>query len=159
MGSRQQDWLEILAALPTVGRAERRVVTWSATLRARLWAGRYDRQIEDGTSPTPGSPLAVHRARLVTPSERNDLARALQLAMHDSVTSSHLNARVPTHAVAVQDCAELIAAVCDRLIDPLPVRVRGMARLRILLADGRGPMYRYGRGTLNAALRGVLAAL
>jgi hypothetical protein len=34
-----------------------------------------------------------------------------------------------------------------------------MARLRILLSDGRGPLYWPGRGTLNAALRGVLATL
>jgi hypothetical protein len=37
--------------------------------------------------------------------------------------------------------------------------VRGMARLRILLADGRGPLYRSGAGSLNAALKGALAAL
>jgi hypothetical protein len=34
-----------------------------------------------------------------------------------------------------------------------------MARLRILLSDGSGPLYRTGQGTLTAALRGVLAAL
>ena len=84
MPSRQQDWLEILAALPALGRAERRgndpaslgsrqgddvsplgraqrrVVVWSAKVRARLFAARYDRQIENGVSPEPGSPLAVH---------------------------------------------------------------------------------------------------
>jgi hypothetical protein len=34
-----------------------------------------------------------------------------------------------------------------------------MARLRLLLADGAGPLYRAGRGSLAAELRGVLAAL
>ena len=34
-----------------------------------------------------------------------------------------------------------------------------MARLRMLLSDGRGPLYRAGAGSLTAALRGVLAAL
>jgi hypothetical protein len=42
---------------------------------------------------------------------------------------------------------------------PPAVRARGMARLRILLTDGRGPMYRNDRGSLAAELRGVLAAL
>jgi hypothetical protein len=127
--------------------------------RAQLFAGRYDHQIENGVSPTPGSPLAVHRMRLTSPRERDDLARALRLAVHDADFASHFNARVPVRSVAVHDCAEVIDAVCDRLADPFPVRPRGMARLRILLSDGRGPLYWPGRGTLNAELRGVLATL
>ena len=172
MTSRQQDWLEILAALPAaslgsrqgddvspLGRAQRRVVVWSAKLRARLFAARYDRQIENGVSPEPGSPLAVHRTRLTSPRERDDLANALQLVVHDAHFASHFNARVPIRSEAVFGCVELIAAVCDRLAEPFPVRPRGMARLRILLADGRGPLYWPGRGTLKAELRGVLATL
>jgi hypothetical protein len=34
-----------------------------------------------------------------------------------------------------------------------------MARLRLLLSDGAGPIYRPGSGSLIAELRGVLAAL
>jgi hypothetical protein len=128
-------------------------------MRARLCASRYDRQIENGVSPAPGSPLALHRTQLTSPRERDDLAHALRVAVHDAYFASPLNARVPVRSVAVQDCAALIDTVCDRLADPLPVHPRGMARLRILLADGRGPLYWPGRGTLNAELRGVLATL
>jgi len=46
-----------------------------------------------------------------------------------------------------------------RLHAPVPVRARGIARLRMLLSDGTGPLYRPGRGSLGAALLGVLAAL
>jgi len=53
----------------------------------------------------------------------------------------------------------LVNPSSDQYIGGFPVRARGMARLRILLSDGRGPLYRTGRGTLGAALRGVLAAL
>jgi hypothetical protein len=45
------------------------------------------------------------------------------------------------------------------LHSPRPVRARGVARLRLLLSDGTGPLYRSGRGSLAAELRGVLAAL
>jgi hypothetical protein len=83
----------------------------------------------------------------------------LRLAVHDADFGSHFNARVPVRSAAVHHCAEVIDAVCDRLADPFPVRARGMARLRILLSDGRGPLYWPGRGTLNATLRGVLATL
>jgi hypothetical protein len=162
MTSRQQDWLDVLATLPVAGHDSRQAGDarpWSARMRARLWAGRYDREIEDGVSPAPASPLAVHRARLVSPRERDDLAHALRLAMHDAAVASHFNARVPIRSIAVHDCADVIAAVCDRLTDPFPVRPRGMARLRLLLSDGRGPLYRSGKGTLTAAMRGVLAAL
>jgi hypothetical protein len=173
MTSRQHDWLDVLATLsvagrdsrqtgdaPHLGRAKRRGdASWSVLLRARLFAARYDRQIENGVTPAPDSPLAVHRTRLTSPRERDDLARALRLAVHDAYFASHFNARVPVRSVAVHDCAEVIDAVCDRLADPFPVHPRGMARLRILLSDGRGPLYWPGRGTLKAALRGVLATL
>ena len=69
------------------------------------------------------------------------------------------HSRVRVASAAVLHSAELIEAVHDRLADPFPVRSRGMARLRILLSDGSGPLYRTGQGTLTAALRGVLAAL
>src|SRR5882757_3839804 len=81
MSPRQQDWLEILATLPVLGqdsrqggaarlgRAKRRGDAHlgrakrrgdgplSARLRAWLYAGRYDHQIEDGVKALPGSPL------------------------------------------------------------------------------------------------------
>ena len=34
-----------------------------------------------------------------------------------------------------------------------------MARLRQILADGSGPLYRFGRGDLNGRLGAALAAL
>jgi hypothetical protein len=79
--------------------------------------------------------------------------------VHEAEVGGRFTARTPVQADAVRLCAEVISAVCNRLEDPFPVRARGVARLRILLSDGRGPLYRTGRGTLGAALRGVLAAL
>jgi len=134
--------------------------SWSARLQARLFAGRLDQEIEDGLSPLPGSPLEVHGARLVSARERNELARALRLVLQDADSAPGLyHLRVPVAAAAVRHAAEVVEAVHGRLADPFPVRARGMARLRLLLADGRGPLYRSGRGTLTAAMRGVLAAL
>ncbi len=46
-----------------------------------------------------------------------------------------------------------------RLHSPRPVTPRGIARLRVLLADGVGPMYRYGTGDLEGRLGAALAAL
>ncbi|MCU1694565.1 MAG: hypothetical protein JWR34_628 [Mycobacterium sp.] len=172
MSPRQQDWLEILATLPVLGqdsrqtgaphrvRAKRRGdFPRLGRLWAWLYAGRYDHQIEDGVKALPGSPLALHGARLTAARERNDLACTLRVAVHQAEVGGRFTAHVPVQADAVRLCAEVISAVCNRLEDPFPVSARGMARLRILLSDGRGPLYRTGRGTLGAALRGVLAAL
>jgi hypothetical protein len=161
MTSRQQDWLDVLATLPVAGHDSRQTggaPPWSVRMRARLWADRYDRQIEDGVTPAPGSPLAVHAARLVSPREREDLAHTLRLVTYDA-DGGHFTVRAPVQADAVHRGEGVINAVCERLADPFPVRARGMARLRILLSDGRGPLYRSGKGTLTAAMRGVLAAL
>jgi hypothetical protein len=134
--------------------------SWPNRLRARVFASRYDQQIEHGLSPLPGSPLDLHGTRLVSARERNDLARTLRRAVRDAdPAAGTFHSRVRVASAAVRHSAELIEAVHDRLADPFPVRSRGMARLRILLSDGSGPLYRSGRGTLTAALRGVLAAL
>lgn len=133
---------------------------WTARLRARVFAGRYDRQIENGVSPVPGSPLAEHAARITSARERDDLARTLRLVVRDAEKPPRCRTvRMPVHPAGVRRGADEIEAICDRLGAPFPVHARGMARLRIVLADGRGPLYRSGPGTLTAALRGVLAAL
>jgi hypothetical protein len=58
-----------------------------------------------------------------------------------------------------QSRAEL-AAVAGRLAASGPVGVRGVARVRTLLADGTGPLYRAAApGGLHHELDHVLAAL
>jgi hypothetical protein len=49
--------------------------------------------------------------------------------------------------------------VVVRLRGPRPVSARGVARLRLLLSDGCGPMYWSGSSDLGAELRVVLAQL
>jgi len=53
----------------------------------------------------------------------------------------------------------LIDQVVLLLRGPRPVSARGVARLRLLLSDGSGPMYSSGGGDLGAELRTVLAEL
>ncbi len=134
--------------------------TVTARLRARLFAGRLDRDVDDGIAPLPGSPLAIHMARLTSIPEREALARSLRQAVADlhrdrPAFSSH----VPVHPQRLATCRDVVDDITLRLHAPQPVRARGMARLRILLSDGTGPLYCSGRGSLAAELRGVLAAL
>ena len=52
----------------------------------------------------------------------------------------------------------MIDAITLRLHSPRSVSARGMARLRVVLADGCGPMYRDGRGDLTGRLGAAHAA-
>lgn len=136
---------------------------WDARLRARLLAARYDRRVDAGGDPhggaMAGSALDAHRIRLVSDRERADVARALRLVLRDAHEGpAVLNPRVPVRTPAVLECAADIDSLRRRVLAG-PVHARGMARLRLLLADGRGPLYRTGAGSLAAALRGVSAAL
>jgi hypothetical protein len=146
------------AGTPTRGDALDVAPTWLTRMRATLFADRYDHEIEAGITAAPGSPVAAHAARLASTHEREELCGALHLVMSDALAGAR-GARVPVRAAAVRQSADVISDILDRLGSPHPARVRGMARLRIVLSDGRGPLYRAQSGSLSAALRGVLAAL
>lgn len=137
-------------------------VPLSSRLWARLFAARYDRQVEAGVTVAAGTPLAAHHVRLTSRCERQDMANALMLLLRDAGLlwdTAGISARVPIHVQAVRGSADVIEDVLARLANPKPLRARGMARLRILLGDGRSPVYRVGPGTFAAEMRGVLAAL
>lgn len=128
----------------------------SARLAAKLFAGRLDRDLDAGAEVGAGSALAVHAARLTSIREREELARALRNA---TKAAAVLPVRAPLKRDRIAAEHQLIDDITLRLHAPRPVRARGMARLRILLSDGTGPLYRSNQGSLAAALRGVLAAL
>lgn len=85
-------------------------------------------------------------ARLTSIAEREALARSLRQALADlhrdrPAFSSH----IPVHPQRLAICRDVVDDITLRLHAPQPVRARGMARLRILLSDGTGPLYRSGR--------------
>lgn len=87
--------------------------------------------------------LADARAwQLTHPRARAQMARALMAVLADA------DAPVPRGGAAVPVCRTEVEAARDELVravarlrDPRPVRPRGMAMLRRLLADGDGPLY------------------
>ena len=134
--------------------------TLRTRLQARFLAGRLDRDIEAGILAEPGSALALHMVHVTSVEERQALARSLRHAVSDPCdTGRVVPMRVPVHPQRVAACHDVMDDITLLLHSPRPVRARGMARLRMLLSDGRGPLYRNGRGSLAAELRGVLAAL
>ena len=122
--------------------------------------GKFDRMLAVGVPAPAGSALAVHAARLTSADEREAIARALRRALDDARNrDAPVSSRVPLNVPNIAAAEDRIDEVTLRLHSPRPVTARGVARLRLLLSDGAGPMYRYGRGDLEGRLGAALAAL
>jgi hypothetical protein len=129
-------------------------------LTARLFAWRYDQQLLDGATVEPGSPLAMHIARLTSDRHRHGLAATLRHVLQQAHAEPvFYSSRISPNQGTVMSAVDQIDELRLRLEGPRPVRAHGVARLRVLLADGIGPFYMQGRGDLATALRGVLADL
>ena len=134
--------------------------SFSAWLGAKMFTRRLDREVEAGVPVPVGTALAVHVARLTSMREREQIARALQMLVRDARAGSWgLSSRVRAHRASILPVVDLIDEATMRLVSQRPVRPGGMARLRLLLTDGTGPLYNADRGSLSAQLRGALAAL
>src|SRR5258708_16513019 len=132
----------------------------AARVTARLRAYQFGRQLAVGVPAPAGSALAVHQSRLTSVAERESIAWALRRAVHDvRAGGTPLSARIPVHFNNIAAAEDLIDTITLRLHSPRPVSARGMARLRVVLSDGCGPMYESGRGDLSGRLGAALAAL
>jgi hypothetical protein len=135
-------------------------VSLGAWLGAKLFTVRLDHQVVAGVPVQVGSALAVHVVRLTSTRERELVARALQLRLQDATRGFRgPSARVPVNRAGVLAAHDLIDEVTLRLRSRDPVRPKGMARLRLLLSDGTGPLYTPRHGSVIAELRGALVAL
>jgi len=127
---------------------------------ARLFAGRFDRQICAGATAQPGRAFALHARRLTGAAQRQKLASRLSAALIAARCGcARVSPRLPLDRSAVVAAASLIGQVIARLQAPPPVDARGVARLRILIAHVGGPLYRCGHGDLSGELRAVLRLL
>ncbi|MFI5508192.1 hypothetical protein ACIA48_12040 [Mycobacterium sp. NPDC051804] len=132
----------------------------AARMTARLRAGKLDRLIAVGVPAAAGSAQAAHEERLTSTAERQAVAKSLRMAVSDARGRGVLlSSRLPLHVPNITAATDVIDAVALRLHSPRPVNARGMARLRQILSDGTGPLYRYGRGDLRGRLGAALAAL
>jgi hypothetical protein len=128
-------------------------------VRARVRAVALDRQLAAGTMPEANVALALHAARVYGPSQRRLLARTLTRIAESPEPASACR-RVPLDRAAVERARGELEAVADLLSAEGPVSVQGVARIRLLLADGAGPLYRAARPEqLRRELRAALAAL
>jgi hypothetical protein len=129
-------------------------------LRAQVRVSSLDHQLATGASPESNTALALHAARLCDASQRRLLARSLTRVAAASESPARSRLRAPVSRTAVRRARAELDAVVDRLTASGPVDVRGVARIRNLLADGTGPLYQEATAdTLAPQLRAVLAEM
>ncbi|WP_226864320.1 hypothetical protein [Mycolicibacterium baixiangningiae] len=131
-----------------------------AMCTALLRAGRLDAQLAVGTAAAPGTALAVRATRLTTRRNREALARTLCRSVHDARDRTLFSdPRLPLNRANILSAEPVIDDIVARLRAPEPVHARGVARLNRVLADGTGPLYRFGRGDLVGRLGASHAAM
>lgn len=112
-------------------------------LAARWSALELDRALADGADPEASPALSLRARRLTAFRYRRALAASLERVLRDAATARPQRSRgriVPSRrhvARAERELAELAQAIAR----PGPVSARGMAKARLLLSDGNGPLF------------------
>lgn len=136
-----------------------RRVRWRDRLVVRARASTLDAALATGASPDSSVLLALHASRLCKPAHRRLLARSLARIVAASEAPGGRRI-TPVCRSAVQKVRPELATIAGRLSASGPVDVHGVARLRLLLADGTGPLYQPARhDRLRTELLAVLVAL
>jgi hypothetical protein len=149
----------VLVTVDGVGLAERRVRARDVW-RARLSASRLDRRLGAGEPPESDALLAVRARWLVRPAACRELAGTLLRLLALAAAPPRATAMVRVSRRHVGAAAPELHGLVDRLLADGPVSACGVARLRALLADGSGPVYRVrSPDDLADRLRDVRAAL
>ena len=111
-------------------------------LVARVRAARLDDELARGVAPEASVALLLRAQTLIAPSTRAALATQIQRILRDALSGYvWVISRVTPRRRAVLDAAEELEALAHRLVEPGPVSADGVARVRLLLTDGCGPLY------------------
>ena len=130
-------------------------------LAAHLHAHALDAELAGGARPDSTPALAVRASALSRPSARADLARSLNHVVREAgAHRPRLRGQVPVLRSEILAAAAELGAVARRLVAPGAIAPGGVAAVRLLLSDGRGPLYlsRAGEDLRVAAVR-LLEAL
>jgi hypothetical protein len=130
-------------------------------LRARLHARRLDRALAEGISPDSSAGLSVHAHDLIGVRARCLLSRSIRRLLDEALHPLRpLSFSVPVCRSKVLRSQRTLEQVADRLLSEEPLNACGLARLRLLLSDGAGPLYDHPRADdLGPALERAIAAL
>ncbi len=125
-----------------------------------LRANDLDRQLAEGIPPERSVALSLRAHRLLRPSTAAMLARGIRRVLDDIQFREPRGARMPVRRQAARAVAADLDRLARRLVAPQPIGVEGLARVRLLLSDGSGPLFSgRGREDLGAAVACALAGL
>lgn len=136
----------------------------AARVRDRLIARwrpmKLDRQLAAGTSPEVSAALLRRARALLAPRTRRGLARSVERIVAETPQAPLLSARVPVRRSEVRRSRDDLRLLAQRLAAPTPVAVQGVAKVRLLLSDGSGPLF-WGRSAdeLSGRIRQAIEAL
>jgi hypothetical protein len=130
-------------------------------LVARFRAAALDQELARGAAPDTSAAMVLRAQRLIAPSTRAALAREIQRIVREAMSGYvWVISRVAPRRREVLDAAEELDALARRLVEPGPVSAGGVARIRLLLTDGCGPLYFHGAGgTLRTLASAALDGL
>jgi hypothetical protein len=123
-------------------------------------AHALDRQLAAGIPPERSVALSLRARRLLRPSTAAMLARGIRRVLDDTRFREPAGGRMPVRRQAVRAVAADLERLAGRLVAPQPIGVEGLARVRVLLSDGSGPLFSgRAREDLGAAVSRALAGL
>jgi hypothetical protein len=130
-------------------------------LAARIGASWLDAKLAHGESPDARASLSLRARTLGEPATRTALAHDLEAVLHDARHGAKpRRGRVTIRRQDVLASSDELETLIDRLLSPGIVATRGLARVRMLLVDGSGPLYFRGAAEdLRAAAGAALSAL
>src|ERR1700736_4169827 len=129
-------------------------------LRARFRAPALDRELAGGVPAQLSPALELRAQELLQPPMRRALCDQLRRIVREAHEPARLSRRVPIRSRQVVDVEGDLRLLASRLDSASPIAVRGLAKVRILLTDGCGPLYdRDSNQDLGAAVQQALAAL
>jgi len=141
------------------------VVLERTRMRTRVWAHvrshDLDRALASGLSPDFSAALSLRAHTLIGARARAVLARSLRNLVQDAQRPLQpLSLGVPICRRKILGSRNTLEQLAERLASREPLDVAGVAKVRLLLRDGCGPVYdRPGGDDLEPALREALEAL
>lgn len=130
-------------------------------LAAKAFAYRMDRRLARGSDPGGSRLLVAHSLSITQLRHRRALAQSIRLVL------AHAHRRVPPHPSRIRpwrpsvlNISPELEVLADRLERDAEVPARAVARLRVLLSDGTGPLYRpFGAVELRDRVRAILCEI